>query len=446
MVTRKIHASPTKDFFVRMITKDISLVDCILDLIDNSLDGARKSLGAKGQNHEGFDYTGYQVTVSFDSTGFSIADNCGGIKINEAVNYAFHFGRRPNAPSDGDYSIGLYGIGMKRAIFKIGKLIEIESSTKNEAFLTTIDVDEWISRAVSPSGAEDWDFDMVESNVTKPGTKISVSKLHPDIVTQFADPSFVNGLVRIIGRDYSQYLAKGFDIVINKRKVPGFGFTIRESESFKPVRLQYKDSSGVVVEIFAGMSGLPPDDLQPKEQRTEAEYYGWFVVCNDRVVVAADKSEQTVWGTPGFPSWHFQYNGFIGMVSFESKDPSLLPWRTTKRDVDVTNAVYRRAIEKMKEVTRIWINYTNERKINIEAAKIEEAKAISRPLFDTPVRAKLEVPTVIKTQRIAYSSIQYSKPTTEISRVKKLLGNVSMSNARAGELTFEYYLENEGSD
>ena len=33
-------AIPTKQFFVSMLTRDISLADAILDLIDNCLDGA----------------------------------------------------------------------------------------------------------------------------------------------------------------------------------------------------------------------------------------------------------------------------------------------------------------------------------------------------------------------------------------------------------------------
>jgi hypothetical protein len=31
-------AYPTKEFFIEMFTRDISLEDCILDLIDNSID------------------------------------------------------------------------------------------------------------------------------------------------------------------------------------------------------------------------------------------------------------------------------------------------------------------------------------------------------------------------------------------------------------------------
>lgn len=33
-------ASPTKRFFVSMLTRDINLADAILDLLDNCLDGA----------------------------------------------------------------------------------------------------------------------------------------------------------------------------------------------------------------------------------------------------------------------------------------------------------------------------------------------------------------------------------------------------------------------
>ena len=36
-------AYPRKNFFVQMFTKDISLEDCVLDLIDNSIDGFIRS-------------------------------------------------------------------------------------------------------------------------------------------------------------------------------------------------------------------------------------------------------------------------------------------------------------------------------------------------------------------------------------------------------------------
>lgn len=43
----KASANPTKAFFVRMITRDITLEDCIFDLIDNSIDGAWELAGGQ---------------------------------------------------------------------------------------------------------------------------------------------------------------------------------------------------------------------------------------------------------------------------------------------------------------------------------------------------------------------------------------------------------------
>ena len=41
--THNIKASPTKEFFISMLTRDISTDRAILDLIDNSIDAATQS-------------------------------------------------------------------------------------------------------------------------------------------------------------------------------------------------------------------------------------------------------------------------------------------------------------------------------------------------------------------------------------------------------------------
>ncbi|MDB5978272.1 MAG: hypothetical protein JWR07_5032 [Nevskia sp.] len=440
MATHKAHATPTKDFFVRMITKDISLEDCILDLIDNCLDGARKARHAEGPGVRVDDYSGFVAKVDFEANRFDIVDNCGGIKISEAIDYAFHFGRRANTPTDGDYSIGLYGIGMKRAIFKIGNVIDIHSSTSAEAFKTHINVTEWLGKDAVPEPgkqppSEDWDFDLDDAErIQETGTKIAITELYQGISAQFANPTFANSLSRIVGRDYAQFLAKGFEIIVNGQRVLGFDFVVRESEHFKAIRLQYTDDSGVEVDIIAGMAGLPPEDLEPPEgKRAETDYYGWFVLCNDRVVIASDKSNRTVWGDDGFPFWHYQYNGFIGVVSFHSRNANQLPWTTTKREVDSSHPAYRRAVVKMKEISRSWINYTNERKSDMDEAKRREAGATPMPLFNVAPRASLEVPRfVATTNRVVVANISYAKPASEVAKVKKSLGNSNMTNKEVG--------------
>src|SRR5580692_4252845 len=119
METLVADASPTRWFFVDMLTRDISLQDCILDLIDNCLDGARRSMdGGTAKTLPANAYEDYSCSVTLSRARFEIKDNCGGIPIDIAEKYAFRFGRDPKAPKD-KYGVGIYGIGMKRAIFKI---------------------------------------------------------------------------------------------------------------------------------------------------------------------------------------------------------------------------------------------------------------------------------------------------------------------------------------
>jgi len=114
-MAEKANAEPTKEFFVNMITKDIQLDACILDLLDNCLDGANAQIANNGNlMHQRYQNCWAKITLNEDE--FTIEDNCGGISVDEAINYAFRFGRRPDAPTEADCSIGLYGIGMKRAI------------------------------------------------------------------------------------------------------------------------------------------------------------------------------------------------------------------------------------------------------------------------------------------------------------------------------------------
>jgi len=445
MATRKAHAAPTKEFFVRMITKDIDLADAILDLIDNCLDGARRlSLNAAPATR----YKGFWARVVLGQDRFRIEDNCGGIGFDQAINHAFHFGRRRDAPLD-EHSIGLYGIGMKRAIFKMGNLVTVRSSTARDAFRTNIDVEQWLSKPQIRDGdgdvREDWDFDLEEAEpLAQPGTLIEIEQLHAEIARQFADPSFVNALTRIVSRDYARFLEKGFEIRINELPITGFRFAVREGEEIKPLRSRYRDETGVDVEIVAGMAAPPPDDLGPTERRSETEYYGWFVVCNDRVIVASDKRDQTGWGSASVPVWHSQYNGFLGMVEFSADDPSKLPWRTTKRDVDDANPIYRRALLRMQEAAAAWVKYTNDRRVDMERAKQSESRAASTPIRDVAFSDALKMPAAPAERKVSYSSIQYSKPVSEIAKAKKLLKNPNLSNARLGEATFDYFLQNEG--
>jgi hypothetical protein len=111
----------TKDFFVGMLTRDIELSDAILDLLDNCLDGIVRQKKEANKNQNPQFYKGYYSTLTIMQDKFIIEDNCGGIPREITEKYAFRMGRSSDKIDDDLPTVGIYGIGMKRAIFKIGR-------------------------------------------------------------------------------------------------------------------------------------------------------------------------------------------------------------------------------------------------------------------------------------------------------------------------------------
>lgn len=72
MIKEKVDMFPMKKFFISSLVRDIDLSKAICDLIDNSIDGAKKS----GKNIE---HNEYEIKITLNKNKFCIKDNCGGI-------------------------------------------------------------------------------------------------------------------------------------------------------------------------------------------------------------------------------------------------------------------------------------------------------------------------------------------------------------------------------
>lgn len=435
-------ANPTKSFFVSMITRDISLEDSILDLIDNSVDSAWRSEGSLPMAlGDGTDLSQYHISINTSPEGFSITDNCGGMTLDDAVEHAFSFGRR-ETEAVFNYSIGVYGIGMKRAVFKLGKTIRIISTYKEDdgnvqSFGVPIVVDEWLQNDEPP-----WDFDIEgEENLEERGVEISVSNLTSATKSAFENPAFVNSLRRTIARDYSIHLNRGLQIQINDRLVKGLPIELSRGVEFEPVRIDYKDSSNgeaVSVEIIGGMAAPPPDSSEPDDSEDGENRYGWYLACNGRIVLAADKTILTGWGSNGWPLWHPQYAGFIGVVLFTAADAAALPLTTTKRSVDISSEVYKRAKLRMRDITKEWTAYTNIRKNAIEEAKQKEVVEAVIPIHEVVRKPSIKLPKLTADQTKRRANVNYSVAMPKMKKLAEHLGNVNMSYKDVGLKSFEY--------
>ena len=173
-----VDARPVKSFFVDMLTRDIELVDAILDLLDNCVDGILRLKGDYSDQTPN-PYENFEAEIKFDANSFSISDNCGGIPW-DLHSYAFRMGKEAENRDSDLPTVGVYGIGMKRAIFKIGRQCLI--STKNKADCYEVEITpEWIEQS------DNWELPVFESSQPdkEDGTTIVIDELHHGIATRF---------------------------------------------------------------------------------------------------------------------------------------------------------------------------------------------------------------------------------------------------------------------
>ncbi|WP_026776287.1 ATP-binding protein [Polaribacter sp. Hel_I_88] len=425
-----IDANPTKDFFINMLTRDIRLDRAIIDLIDNCIDGA-KNLKPKE------DYEGLNVQLNLNENNFEIIDNCGGFSLNTAKNYAFRFGR-PTEPEAKfvQHSIGRFGVGMKRSLFKIGGHFIVESKHKEDHFIVEVDINEWVKD-------EKWTFNYIENdNITKEksklngedGTAITVSKLYENIKIDFKSTEFIAKLKKEVSLALSYSILKNLKIEVNNSLIERTDITFLEKDGLRPLQVS-KEINGVEIKIYAGIGDYFPNKA------------GWYIFCNDRLVLEADKTFTTGWkenrsDDGSIVKFHNDLAMFRGAVFFDSDDSSKLPMTTTKTGIDLDHPIYKTIRPFMLTSMSQVIRYL--RKIEDK----EEGQTIinnSTPVNITEIRDNKTLYTKdfvfpkTKAHKTAnkFVGISYKKEKDLVEKVKDNLG--ISSNKEVGSLTFDYY-------
>jgi hypothetical protein len=437
-----------------MLTRDISLDDAILDLLDNCLDGAMRI--ADGDK---VDYAQHFVKIKLAKDEFSIEDNCGGIPRDVAINYAFKMGREPDDDRDSDTeTIGMYGVGMKRAIFKMGRNALVRTRHGDDTFEVPI-TSEWLE-------AKNWDPLPINEptksseKLPQPGTTIIVKDLYPGVAQHFENDAFENKVRTAISEHFTMFLQWGLKVELNTKPVEPVRVEVLVSmrEDGPAPYVFRKTIDGVLVSITVGRNtnralGNEDEEDAGFERDRSSATAGWTVLCNDRAVIVGDKGRLTGWGD-GIPLYHPQFAIITGIIEFRSKRADKLPVTTTKRALDTSSNVWLESLVKMKEGMRIWIDYTNRWKnqtsseqqqarhwegaqpmpLNKAIEAVAQRKATKRSddqgVEFNPKKNKVlpEPPNQAPSSR----RVTFSKPAEEIRLVGKAL--LDDENARPGDV------------
>ena len=439
---------PTKRLFIDILTKDISIHDCILDLLDNAVDSYTRNKIKEKRN----------IQLNFDKSEVSILDNCGGIEKEKLQKEVFRFGAT-------DFSshlptIGLYGIGLKRSIFKLGESIVFETDDGRDYCKLKIDVNDWLNKK-DKEGKDTWDLELTETlktklkNGEKRYTSIKVKNLRYETKETFT-LDFEKKLKETVKIYYSRFIQNDMiSFCINNEEQKGFEIKVKSSNDFKPVKLE-EEYEGVKITIICWLN-LKEDE---KRARKEPGHQGWNIFMNERLVIFDDTSEDTGWTgrQPYLPKFHSIFNQFRGVVLLNTSNPSKLPINTSKNGFNKEGKIYYHLLNLMVRVARPFINFLSikykaqKEKIDIKEDELlstidkgSKEEIVETPIDDAKDYQTTFIPPTQETETqstIPQTIIKFSKPKSQVNIVKKILK--IYTNKGVGEELFDYFWESEG--
>lgn len=440
MSKENINVEPTKELFIYMLTRDVSLENAIIDLIDNSVDGALS-------NCQSDNLSNFEIHITINKDCFLIEDNCGGIPINVAREYAFKFGR-PKDVIKPVGNVGQFGIGMKRTIFKLGNNVSIESKSIDSEFKLDLDIIKWTEEPQNWS----FDLDVISENTTFPlnetFTKVKIYNLHESISESFSQENFIGKLKTEIEEAHAYNLAKGLKILINTDNLEYHIPTLKSNNEIKMLSrtIYYNKNTDkeIKVRIYAGLNNR------------ELNESGWYIYCNNRLLVSANKNMLTGWGANGERKFHHDYAFFKGYVFFESRNGDILPWNTTKDGINFNSDVYQNILLIMQTEMKPILSLLKD--LGIETTRYnKDPDNVERIINDSieellDDKNKINLTMSIGEQRLIIpnyklpsirkmGTITYSKPIEELQEIMEHLGVNTYCDV--GLITYDYYKENE---
>jgi hypothetical protein len=460
-----LSAEPVKAFFVDMLTRDIDLQDAILDLLDNCVDGVVRDVGKAGLKKD-TPYSGYFAEIKTSSSKFEIMDNCGGIP-DERRAYAFRMGAPPKGRDLHLPTVGTYGIGMKRAMFKLGRNCLVETKTNTNEYSVRFpstwfdDEDEWKVQVRHD-----------DTKLEEAGTRITVTTIRDGVKGQLGHEGFLDKLYDQIATHYALIIAKGFRVTINGKVVKGKPIQLRFSKGEKGIRPFIFRTEVGGVEVFAAVGFTVPipseaeansDTGAMSQGMYQAAEAGWSVVCNDRTVLYCDKTALTGWGEYPVPRYHNQFIAVSGIVEFRSDDASKLPMTTTKRGIDASSELYLDVKQKMREGMKLFTDFTNKWKgpklasrgkemirdaepMNLPELKAEASslnlRSVSKKTSGEQYKPHLPSPP---TQDDGTVRVSFSRPRAQVEALAdRLFGEPKTTPSVVGEKCFDVVFNRRG--
>ncbi|KTS77478.1 hypothetical protein NS274_10330 [Pseudomonas oryzihabitans] len=309
----KLDAVPSKRLFLSIIA-DYDLNKSICELIDNAFDMWTRN----GRNGA----VNISVTLDHHDNRIVVEDDAGGI---EKDNLTFIVGPGQSGSDVTDDTIGIFGVGTKRAVVALAKDVRITTRVQGGKTHQIMFDDKWIEH-------EDWELPLFEvEDLIEGRTRVELSRLRVSIGREEEE------LLRDhLGATYAKFLTMAeVALTLDDSPIaPRFFNQWSYPPKYEPRRYHGRLCTPVgrriELEVLAGLSS---------ESSPTTGEYGVYFYCNDRLVAPAMKTMEVGFlrGLAGPPHPKISLTKVI--VSIKG-DAGEMPWNSSKSDISTNHHTF----------------------------------------------------------------------------------------------------------
>lgn len=309
-----VDARPSKRLFLSIIADyDINLSIC--ELIDNCLDVWSRA--GKTRN------IAINITLDTIQQRVIVEDDAGGVTKSE-LHYIVGPGQTSTKPSD--ETIGIFGVGTKRAVVALSQDIRIKTRFASEGSYEVDFDDAWIQED------DNWYLPVYEIDQLSPGkTIVELQRLRYQLNDQI-----IEQLRSHLSAVYGKFLLNDLiSILLNGTKLnPIFFEEWAYPPHYPPTKYSGKittqDGRVVGVDVIAGLS---------TQSSPASGEYGVYFYCNDRLIARAMKSFEVGFtkGLAGLPHPKVSLTRVLIFLKGDARD---MPWNSSKSDISTKHNVF----------------------------------------------------------------------------------------------------------
>lgn len=325
---KDIEALPSKRIYLSIIA-DYHLKTALCELIDNAIDSWIHN-GKKAKLN-------VQIDLDYTRQVIKVTDNCGGIP-EEDIGLIVSPGHSKNSAED--MTIGIFGVGSKRAVVALSEEIKIYTRFKNKQGILVEINDTWIKDDST------WDLPIYNTTgVPENTTIIELVKLRTPIVKEHEAE-----LINHLGATYSYFLnSKDFELNLNTTKIDPVGF---EKWSYPPTyepkqfnsSIDFGSSGKVEVEIIGGLT---------KSKEPSGGEYGTYFYCNNRLISRAYKGPEVGYRQAKIGQPHPSISLARAIVKLNGPT-QLMPWNSSKSEINTKHPTFKQLED---QITRVLMHY-----------------------------------------------------------------------------------------